>query len=149
MPKEIHSSQPITIAEAFELLKEREKDAIAQDKELSYMQKEAMDHARFTTRLTGEDASSLSTRLMEEMGISPLGAISLTNTLPTTIDEVRQILDVEARKMETETIKKILEIIQSVERIEEIPEEEYYTVEEEEFDLVEKEIDESQIPDDL
>lgn len=146
MPKEIHSSKPITIAEAYELLWDREKDAVALGKELSYMQKEAMDHARFTTRSSGEDARKFVEFLTDTLKISQLGAISLANTLPNTIDEIRQILDVEGRKMDTEIIEKILSKIEKIDRLENIPEETKYI--EEEY-LEEKEVNPAIIPDDI
>lgn len=116
MPKEIHHSEPISIAEAKELLMQRAKEAKEQEEELSYMQSVALDHAIITARSSGEDARKLIDELIETYRISNIGAISLSNSLPTTIDEVRQILDPESKKMDTETIEAILERINQVDR---------------------------------
>jgi DNA-directed RNA polymerase subunit F len=147
MPKEIHVSEPISIAEAKELLMKRYDEAKEKKEELSYMQSIALDHAISTTRTTGADARKVINELIEKFRISNLGAISLANTLPDTIDEVRQILDPESKKMETETIEEILKILNKAERVKPDFSKIEYPSDEDEF---EKEFeDEKEIPSDI
>lgn len=142
MPKEIHVSKPISIPEARELLIKREKEAREKRVDLSYMQGIALDHALITSRTTGAAARELIEDLIETHRISNLGAIALTNTLPDTIDEVRQILEPESRKMETEVLESILERIRGTDRLTEA---DYSLYDEPTDDFIE----DKEIPDDI
>ena len=146
MPKEIHSSQAIPIPVAKELLKKREEDAWSQKEELSYIQKEALEHAIIASRCNFKDAETLVKDLIDEFSISTLHAVTLANILPSTIDEVRQLIQPESKKISTETIQTILEQILKIEKtiISKKP-----FVEKEELLLEDKEIDPEQIPSDL
>lgn len=144
MPKEIHVSQPISIPEARELLIKREHEAREKRQDLSYMQGVALDHALIVSRTTGTAARQLIEDLIENHRISNLGAIALANTLPDTIDEIRQVLEPESRKMTTEVLEEILELIQHTDRLKE---EDYMLYSDVDEDMFYD--DEKELPDDI
>lgn len=146
MPKEIRNKTAITIAEAYDLLMQREKDSKAYEMPLSFMQKEALEHARTTRKCSAADAKSLVKDLVEVYGVSTIAAITTTNTLPDTIDELREMLQPDSKKMNSENLQKIIARIEQIERLEIALSD---TIEEEEEDLLDKEIDMDQIPEDL
>ncbi len=118
MPKEIHSSIPVSIPEVRELLLARKKEMEREQEELSYMQMVALDHALLVSKISAENAKNLVENLMTTFNISDKGAITLANYMPDTIDEIRALLDPESKTMETETLEKILEMLNAVPRLE-------------------------------
>lgn len=118
MPKEIHSSIPVSIPEVRELLLARKRDVEKDQEELSYMQMVALDHALLISQISAEDAKNLVENLMTTFNISDKGAITLANYMPDTIDEVRALLDPESKTMETEILEQILEMLNAVPRLE-------------------------------
>ena len=146
MPKEIHSSYAISIPTAKKLLKKREEDAWSQKEELSYIQKEALDHAIAASRCDAKDAEMLIVDLKKDFKLSNLNAITLSNILPNTIDEVRQLTSPDSKKMNTETIQAILDRVLKVKTITKV---EKTITSEEEFHFEEKEVNPNQVPSDL
>ncbi|MCE7735428.1 MAG: hypothetical protein GPJ54_11160 [Candidatus Heimdallarchaeota archaeon] len=145
MPKEIYHSEPISLPEVKKLLLDR-----AQEEDLSYMQRIALEHAQLVTRINVDDAKSLIDTFVEKYRLSDRGAITLANYMPTTIDEIRQLLGKDAISMETETIEEILNELSNIQLLDD--KEKYIDIDrldnaEEAED--EKEIDESEIPEDL
>ncbi len=117
MPKEIHSSIPVSIPEVREMLLARKKDAEKQMEELTYMQSVALDHAQLISKISAENAKNLVEELMTTFDISDKGAITLANYMPDTVDEIRVLLDPESKTMETEILEKILEMLNKVPRL--------------------------------
>lgn len=145
MPKEIYRSEPISLPEVKKLLLDR-----ALEEDLSYMQRIALEHAQLVTRINVEDAKNLIDTFVEKYRLSDRGAITLANYMPTTIDEIRQLLGKDAISMETETIEEILNELSNIQLLDD--KEKYIDIDRldnaEEADD-EKEIDESEIPEDL
>lgn len=145
MPKEIYHSEPISLPEVKKLLLER-----AQEEDLSYMQRIALEHAQLVTRINVEDAKNLIDTFVEKYRLSDRGAITLANYMPTTIDEIRQLLGKDAISMETETIEEILNELSNIQLLDD--KEKYIDIDRlDNADKAEdeKEIDESEIPEDL
>jgi len=145
LPKEIYQSDPISLPEVKKLLLDR-----AQEDELSYMQRIALEHAQLVTRISVEDAKHLVDTFIEKFRLSDKGAITLANYMPNTIDEIRQLLGKDAISMETETIEEILNELSNIKLLDD--KEKYINIDE--LDNAkeaedEKEIDESDIPKDL
>ena len=145
MPKEIYDSEPISLPEVKKLLLDR-----AQEEDLSYMQRIALEHAQLVTRINVDDAKKLVDTFVEKYRLSDNGAITLANYMPTTIDEIRQLLGKDAISMETETIEEILNELSNIQLLDD--KEKYIDIDrldnaEEAVD--EKEIDASEIPEDL
>ncbi len=148
MPKEIHSSIPVSIPEVRELLLARKRDAEKNDEELTYMQSVALDHANLISKISADIARELVEDLMNTFNISDKGAITLANYLPDTIDEARVLLDPESKTMETEVLEQIVAKIMSVPRLDKDKMEEDENLKEEFFDEPDKEMPED-IPEDL
>ncbi len=145
MPKEIYRSDPISLPEVKKLLLERSKE-----EELSYMQRIALEHAQIVARISEEDAKRLIDIFVEKYRLSDNGAITLANYMPDTIDEIRQLLGKDAISMETETIEQILGELSNIKLLDD--KEKYIDLdklEHAEEAEEEKEVDETQIPEDL
>ena len=145
MPKEIYRSDPISLPEVKKLLLDRSKE-----EELSYMQRIALEHAQIVARITDEDAKRLIDIFVEKYRLSNNGAITLANYMPNTIDEIRQLLGKDAISMETETIEEILNELSNIKLLDD--KEKYIDIdklERAEEAEEEKEVDDSQIPEDL
>ncbi|MCH8907510.1 MAG: hypothetical protein IH840_10510 [Candidatus Heimdallarchaeota archaeon] len=147
MPKEVYHSEPISIPEVKKLLLSRAREG----EELSYMQRIALEHAQLVSRIDAKVAKELVDLLIEKFRLTNKGAITLANYIPTTVDEVRQLLWKEALSMETETLEQILEEVSKVDILDtaqkklEIDDLTPDNNEEEE----ETEVDSSMIPEDL
>jgi DNA-directed RNA polymerase subunit F len=145
LPKEIYQSDPISLPEVKKLLLDR-----AHEDELSYMQRIALEHAQLVTRISVEDSKYLVDTFIEKYRLSDKGAITLANFMPNTIDEIRQLLGKDAISMETETIEEILNELSNIKLLDD--KEKYIDLDKldnaEEAEE-EKEIDESEIPEDL
>ena len=115
MPKEIYHSEAISLPEVKELLVQRARESDG----LSYMLRIALEHAQLVSKVSGENAKKLVEELVEKFRITDKGAITLANFLPDTIDEIRQLLAKEALSMETETVEEILNVLNSVEKLDE------------------------------
>lgn len=146
LPKEINESEPISIPQVRELLIQRAKDG----DELSYMQRIALEHAQLTSRISATAAENLVSELVEKFRISNKGAITLANFIPSTVDEIKQLLGKEAT-FETDTFDEILQVLLSVDYLDESEREIDIDALDEESDLEteEKDLDESMIPEDL
>ncbi|MDH5401657.1 MAG: hypothetical protein OEZ01_04050 [Candidatus Heimdallarchaeota archaeon] len=147
IPKEIFHSKAISLPEVRNLLLKR----AAEGNELSYMQRIALEHAHLTSRISAESSVKLVHDLIETFRISDKGAITIANYMPDNIHELRQLLGKEASDKETETLEKLIEMILSIERLDEGQKEKELkdldNAEEDEED--EKVVDESIIPEDL
>ncbi|MCY3411448.1 MAG: hypothetical protein INQ03_07440 [Candidatus Heimdallarchaeota archaeon] len=129
------NSEPISIPEVRELLLDR-----ANEGELSYMQRLALEHAQLVSRIGSDQAKALIKNLKETFMLSNEAAITLANYVPQNIHELRQLIGKEALKMETETIEKILHELEGIKLMEMdhyIPD---YDDEEDDFDQDDKEL---------
>ncbi|MHA2248705.1 MAG: hypothetical protein ACXAD7_00010 [Candidatus Kariarchaeaceae archaeon] len=146
MPKEIYQSEPISLPQVKKLLVNRAQEG----DELSYMQRIALEHAQLVSRISAESAEKLVNDLIEKFRLTDKASITLANFIPDNVDEIRQLLGKEASTMETETLEEILEVLLAVEKLDE--KEKQIDIDELESkakEEVEKEIDESMIPEDL
>lgn len=147
MPKEVYHSEPISIPEVKELLLSRAREG----EELSYMQRIALEHAQLVSRIDAKVSKELVGLLIEKFRLTNKGAITLANYIPTTVDEVRQLLWKEALSMETETLEQILEEVSKVDILDAAqkkPEIDDLTPDNNEEEE-ETEVDSSMIPEDL
>lgn len=147
MPKEVYHSEPISIPEVKELLLSRAREG----EELSYMQRIALEHAQLVSRIDAKVSKELVGLLIEKFRLTNKGAITLANYIPTTVDEVRQLLWKEALSMETETLEQILDEVSKVDILDAAqkkPEIDDLTPDNNEEEE-ETEVDSSMIPEDL
>ena len=118
------------------------------------MQRLALEHAQLVTRIESVDAEKLIDDLITRFNLSRNGAITLANYMPDSTHEIRQLLAKEATLKETETLEEILSALMAVKKIDK--KDTSYTEALERLDQdnevdeeLEKEIDETEIPDDI
>ena len=88
MPKEIVDQKEITLAQVKKLLTGRKKEG-----ELSFQQKITLDHASTFARMTPAVSEKLVDKLVSTYDISRSLAVQVVNIAPTTIEELKTILD--------------------------------------------------------
>ncbi|MDE1824791.1 MAG: DNA-directed RNA polymerase subunit F [Candidatus Micrarchaeota archaeon] len=103
--KEVTQSRPISLSETLEILEERKKAG-----ELGYEQQIAYDHAKKFTVLSVEKANKLSEEL-EELGISKKTSTKISEILPVTEVQLRNVLLIEKNPIEDEVVKKAFEAV--------------------------------------
>ncbi len=105
MVRKIISQQPVTYAEALEILRERLKE------EGSDIQYATLNYLERFTKCEKDLAVETYRKLKEELKLSDEICIMLVNILPQTPEEVRTILASEEITLTSEEINKILEIL--------------------------------------
>ena len=98
--------KPITMAEAKEIMMEREKKG-----ELGYEQKLAIEHLKKFTKLGKKESEALLEELNSIVRMSPETAIQIVSILPKNPDEVRLAFSKEKFSLTEEEINKILEAV--------------------------------------
>ncbi len=103
--KEFYSEEPVTLAEVKKLL-----TAISKEKELEYVQKKSLEHAQHCAQTSYKDATEMVNQ-MAELDLNKEKAIEIVNAMPANRDELRAFFSKERKQPETETIDKVLEIL--------------------------------------
>jgi len=102
MPRKILDKEPLTLAEAKDVLSKR-----GEDSEMSYWQRVAYEHAMRNTPLEAEESRNIVEKLMNDFGLSELSAFSIANILPTTEEELKDLLQKEPKMLTETEIKEI------------------------------------------
>ncbi len=100
------SSRLSSIPEALEILKARKKDG-----ELGYEQTLAHDHAEKFAKLDVAQSRKLAKEI-EDLGLSAKAAVSIADTMPVDIIQMKQILANEKKSVEPETAEKAMAIVE-------------------------------------
>jgi len=126
---EIIEKKPVTLAEAFELLKERKKE------NLSFEQQYAYDYLNDVLRLSEKDAESLAEKL-KPFGLTDFQIVKIVDLMPKKEDELKMVISSAGSGITSEQLKEILKIIKTfkekeknVEKIKKIKEEKEEKVE--------------------
>ncbi|NCN39139.1 MAG: DNA-directed RNA polymerase subunit F [Candidatus Aenigmarchaeota archaeon CG_4_10_14_0_8_um_filter_37_24] len=106
--EEILAEKIITNAEAKEILKERKKDI-----ELGYEQKNTLEYLDKYDKLTKKKAEKIIEELSKISKIREKQILSIVNTLPEDIDDLRMLMDKDYTSLSEEEKKLILEIVKS------------------------------------
>lgn len=101
-------SQLISLAEVKNILTKVEKER----KELLYEQRIALEHAHKFARLPAGKTKTLIEELKKVDGVEEFHAYKIADILPETEDDVRTLFAKERVSISTESIKKILEIVE-------------------------------------
>ncbi|MCX8179306.1 MAG: RNA polymerase Rpb4 family protein [Candidatus Aenigmarchaeota archaeon] len=96
----------ITNAEAFSLLEKR-----AKEKELSYEQKNALEHLKKYTPVSEEKAKEMFKKLSDLGKLTERQIITIINLLPKDRDDLRVILEKDYKNFSDEDKDTILEIV--------------------------------------
>ncbi|MFW9799214.1 MAG: RNA polymerase Rpb4 family protein [Candidatus Thorarchaeota archaeon] len=106
MPKEIISEEETTLPRVKKLLSQRAKDG-----ELSFQQNITLEHASAFSKMAPAAADKLVERLIKNFGITRAQAVQVVNIAPTTVEELRTILDARSTSITDEQILEIAEIV--------------------------------------
>ncbi|KXB01121.1 hypothetical protein AKJ41_02630 [candidate division MSBL1 archaeon SCGC-AAA259O05] len=105
---EVEEQNPVSLAEALEILKDRKTED-----ELKFEQRLAYDYAQKFSQLSIDKTKELIEELLEIEKIREHQAIILVNNMPETKEDIRLIFAKERTSLREETIEKILEIIEN------------------------------------
>jgi len=104
---EIINEQPITFAEAKEIMEKRSKKS----QNLAYEQNNALEHLSKFTKLNVKDALKLKEELSKIQKLKAEHIVQICNLLPTTKDELRAILYKDYTLFEDSQLNTILEAV--------------------------------------
>ncbi|HIJ97579.1 TPA: DNA-directed RNA polymerase subunit F [archaeon] len=104
--KKLTNSEPISLAEAKELIEVRKKEG-----ELSYEQNLTLEYTKKFSKLSADDARALVNELLQIEKLTRVQAIELIDLFPKNLDELRLIFTKEHFVMSDEDLQKILGVL--------------------------------------
>ncbi|RAP53682.1 MAG: DNA-directed RNA polymerase subunit F [Methanosphaera sp. rholeuAM130] len=112
--KKVIDSEPITISEAKEILMQKVEEKTDENNEVdghqfTYEQNLTIDYVNKFALLSAEDAKELRGKLEEY--VTPAQAVKVVDLMPEDLDDIRPIFAKERGIIETETLEKILDLI--------------------------------------
>ncbi len=112
--KKVIDSEPITISEARDILMEKVEEKADENNEVdghqfTYEQNLTIDYVNKFALLPAEDAAELRGKLEEY--ITPVQAVKVVDMMPEDLDDLRLIFAKERGIIETDTLEKILELV--------------------------------------
>ena len=106
MPKEVISEEEVTLPQVKKLLAQRAKEG-----ELSFQQSITLEHATTFSKMAPAVAIKLVDRLIKNYGISRAHAVQIVNIAPTTIEELKTILDTKSSSLTDEQLIEIVDLV--------------------------------------
>ncbi|MFX1369265.1 MAG: RNA polymerase Rpb4 family protein [Promethearchaeota archaeon] len=106
MPKEIINEEEVPIPRVKKLLSQRAKEG-----ELSFQQTITLEHASAFSRMAPAQADKLVDRLIKGYNVSRSQAVQVANIAPTTLEEMRSILDARSTDLTDEQVLEIVDIV--------------------------------------
>ncbi|MBN2230925.1 MAG: hypothetical protein JW779_15165 [Candidatus Thorarchaeota archaeon] len=106
MPKEIISEEEITLPQVKKLLTQRGKEG-----ELSFQQSITLEHATSFSRMAPAVSVKVVDKLISGYEISRAQAVQIVNIAPTTIEELKSILDTRSSSLTDEKLIEIVDLI--------------------------------------
>ncbi len=100
------TSEPISLAEAKEMIEVRKKEG-----ELSYEQNLTLDYTKKFTKISADDARALMNELLQVEKLTKAQAVEIIDLFPKNLDEMKLIFTKEHFTMSDEDLQKILGII--------------------------------------
>ena len=100
------TSRLAPLTEALDILETRKKDG-----ELGYEQLLSYEHAKKFAKLDEQTSKKLAKEI-EALEISPRAAVSIADTMPAEVIQLKQILANEKKTVEPETVDKAMAIIE-------------------------------------
>jgi DNA-directed RNA polymerase subunit F len=104
---EAGEKKPLTIPEAHQILQKIDVEKADQ------IQKRTLDYTTKFSRATAESAKKLRKQLENECDLTPEEAVEVVNIMPKTLEELRTFTAGWRKLLPTETLEKILKILQS------------------------------------
>ncbi|MHA1905990.1 MAG: hypothetical protein ACW98Y_01745 [Candidatus Thorarchaeota archaeon] len=108
MPKEIVGEEEITLPQVKKLLSKRGKES-----ELSFQQSITLEHASTFARMAPAVATKLIARLMKNYELTRFQAVQIINIAPTTIEELKTILDTRSSDLTEEQMIELVGVIET------------------------------------
>ena len=106
MPKEIISEEEVTLPQVKKLLAQRAKEG-----ELSFQQSITLEHASTFSKMAPAVATKLVERLIKSFEINRAQAVQIVNISPTTIEELRSILDAKSTNLSDDQMIEIVDLV--------------------------------------
>lgn len=102
----------VTLADVKAILDKKRKEYKAEDKDLLYEQKRALDHAKVASKLNQRDSGSLMKKLLKlDLNLTSERAVKIVDILPEDVDDVRAIFAKERFRHEESEIKKVVDLV--------------------------------------
>ncbi len=111
MPKEIIGQEEVTLAQVKKILSQRAKEERERGSELSFQQLITLEHATIFSKMAPAVSKKLVERLVKKYGITRAQAVQVANIAPTTLEELRTILDARTTNLTDEQLAEIVEIV--------------------------------------
>ena len=106
MPKEVISEEEVTLPQVKKILAQRAKEG-----ELSFQQSITLEHATTFSKMAPAVATKLVDRLIKNYGVSRAHAVQIVNIAPTTIEELKTILDTKSSSLTDEQLIEIVDLV--------------------------------------
>lgn len=106
MPREIVAEEEVTLAQVKKILTQRKKEG-----ELSFQQSITLEHASTFAKMAPAVAGKLVERLIRNYEIPRMLAVQVVNIAPTTIEELKVILDQHHPSLTEEQLNEIVELV--------------------------------------
>jgi len=106
MPKEIISEEEVTLPQVKKLLAQRSKEG-----ELSFQQSITLEHASSFSRMAPAVATKLVDKLLKSYDLNRAQAVQIVNIAPTTVEELRSVLDTKSVNLTDEQMLEIVDLV--------------------------------------
>ena len=106
MPKEIINEEEVTLPMVKKILSKRSKDG-----ELSFQQTITLEHASTFSKMAPAVSVKLVERLEKTYEISKAQAVQIANIAPTSVEELRTILDTRTTDLTDEQLIEIVDMV--------------------------------------
>ncbi len=106
MPREIISEEEVTLPMVKKILSKRSKEG-----ELSFQQTITLEHASFFSKMAPAVSVKLVERLIKGYEITRAQAVQIVNIAPTTLEEIRTILDARSTELTEEQLIEIVDLV--------------------------------------
>jgi DNA-directed RNA polymerase subunit F len=107
MPREIISEEEIPLPLVKKIISKRGKEG-----ELSFQQTITLEHASIFSRMTPAVATKVMEKLMESYKLSKVQAVQVVNIAPTTLEELKTILDTRSTSLTEEQLNEIVSLVE-------------------------------------
>ncbi|XGI82988.1 RNA polymerase Rpb4 family protein [Halorutilales archaeon Cl-col2-1] len=109
--KEKLDEEYVSLAEVKEVLNQVSEERAAQDREMSYELRRAIDHANELAELEAEESRELIDEVSEFEKVDELVAHKIADLLPATRDEIRSIFAEERYTLTGDELDEILDVV--------------------------------------
>ncbi len=106
MPKEVVKEEEVTLPQVKKILSKRGKES-----ELSFQQTITLEHASSFAKMAPAVSRKTTKRIMKSYDLTRFQAVQIVNIAPTSIEELKSVLDMRSVELTDEQLEEIVEII--------------------------------------